>query len=390
MKRNKLLLLLVLLAAVATGAWAQTTVTEPAAAIFAIDTDGTTQDFGSVKADATAQKTFKITNSGNKPLFVTISNPADFTAEMTHNAADKNVYFTDALGWGDIHVYYWNNGPEWPGVAMTELYTNEYGQKVYYCELPDNVEGVIFHGNGNQTGDINEPLGKAYYTKYDNTVGTWSYNNCVPAGMSSVLTVTMNTATLGSKSGNINLSFDAKNATSFTIPCTGKTVTYYNVTMADGTEDADNWTITPKQGLSEGDQVTVTYTGTKRVKSVKAVKKVAGPVTYTELKGGEVLHVGDIITPTEQLQINGDMYLDPSFNPYTVIRANIIGETSITVTPADDGAYYVLMYKAYSDENEYLLAFKPLPVTNTSDGILVRYDGVSGNYKQYTFTVHEP
>ena len=213
------------------------------AAIFAIDTDGTTQDFGSVELDATAQKTFTITNSGNKSLYVTISNPEDFTAEMTHNA---NVYFTDALGWGDIHVYYWNNGPEWPGVAMTELYTNEYGQKVYCCELPADVEGIIFNGNGNQTVDItDEPIGKAYYTTDEKngnnyTVGTWSYDNCVPAGMSRVLTVTMNTATLGSKSGNITLSFDAKNATSFTIPCTGETVapaTKYDLTLADGSND---------------------------------------------------------------------------------------------------------------------------------------------------------
>ena len=222
--RQKVFSMLALLLMAVSGAWAQTyTATEPAAAIFAIDTDGTTQDFGSVEADATAQKTFTITNSGNKPLFVTISNPADFTAEMAPNAADKNVYFTDALGWGDIHVYYWPNGPEWPGAAMTELYTNELGQKVYCYELPADVEGVIFNGNGNWTGDItDEPIGKAYYTKDDNTVGTWSYDNCVPAGMSRVLTVTMNTATLGSKSGNITLSFDAKNATSFTIPCTGE------------------------------------------------------------------------------------------------------------------------------------------------------------------------
>ncbi len=249
--------------------------TEPAAAIFAIDTDGTTQDFGSVEADATAQKTFTITNSGNKSLFVTISNPADFTAEMTHND-NANVYFTDALGWGDIHVYYWPNGPEWPGAAMTELYTNELGQKVYCYELPADVEGVIFNGNGNWTGDItDEPIGKAYYTKDDNTVGTWSYNNCVPAGMSRVLTVTMNTATLGSKSGNITLSFDAKNATSFTIPCTGETVapvTNYNVTMAEGTEDSENWSITPATA-EEGQAITITYSGTKKVKSIKAVKK---------------------------------------------------------------------------------------------------------------------
>jgi hypothetical protein len=31
-----------------------------------------------------------------------------------------------------------------------------------------------------------------------------------------------------------------------------------------------------------------------------------------------------------------------------------------------------------------------LGVTSTSDGILVTYNGKSGSYKSYTFTVHEP
>ncbi len=50
--------------------------------------------------------------------------------------------------------------------------------------------------------------------------------------------------------------------------------TTYTVTLKDGTEDAGNWTISPKsEGLSENDQVTITYNGTKRVKNVTAVKK---------------------------------------------------------------------------------------------------------------------
>ncbi len=56
---------------------------------------------------------------------------------------------------------------------------------------------------------------------------------------------------------------------------TGAWAQGYTVTLKDGTEDADNWTIEPKEGLSENDQVTITYTGSKRVKSVTAVKKAA-------------------------------------------------------------------------------------------------------------------
>lgn len=226
---------------------------------FAINTDGSAQDFGSVKANATAEKTYTITNSGNKPLFVTISNPADFTAEMTHNAADKNVYFTDALNWGTPNIYYWPNGAEWPGKPMTELYTNDLGQKVYYYELPDDVEGIIFNGNGNQTVDItDEPIGKAYYTKDEKngnnyTVGTWSYNNCVPAGESSVLTVSMNTETPGDKSGDVELTFDALNATSFTIPCTG-TVKDPNLLEVDFEDNAmpENWQVGTNWAVASG------------------------------------------------------------------------------------------------------------------------------------------
>lgn len=57
----------------------------------------------------------------------------------------------------------------------------------------------------------------------------------------------------------------------------------YSVTLAEGTEDSDNWTISPAEA-AEGDKVTVTYSGEKKVKSVKAVKKAATiPVTAITL-----------------------------------------------------------------------------------------------------------
>ncbi len=57
---------------------------------------------------------------------------------------------------------------------------------------------------------------------------------------------------------------------------TGAMAQGYTVTLKGGTEDADKWTISPKsEGLSENEVVTVTYNGEKKVKSVKAVKKVA-------------------------------------------------------------------------------------------------------------------
>ena len=58
--------------------------------------------------------------------------------------------------------------------------------------------------------------------------------------------------------------------------------TGYSVTMAEGTEDGDKWTVKvgegkaqafPVEGLNGGETVTATYSGEKKVKSVKAVKK---------------------------------------------------------------------------------------------------------------------
>ena len=61
--------------------------------------------------------------------------------------------------------------------------------------------------------------------------------------------------------------------------------TTYKVSVKEGTEDATNWTITPAEatttGVAQGTEVTATYGGVKKVKSVKAVKKApAGPPSW--------------------------------------------------------------------------------------------------------------
>ena len=48
----------------------------------------------------------------------------------------------------------------------------------------------------------------------------------------------------------------------------------YSVTLADGIDDAANWTISPA-AAGAGETVTLTYAGTKTVKSIKVVKKEA-------------------------------------------------------------------------------------------------------------------
>ena len=177
--------------------------------------------------------------------------------------------------------------------------------------------------------------------------------------------------------------------------------TTYKVSVKEGTEDATNWQgkagtgeyqALPLEGVAAGTAVSVKYNGTKKVKSVKAKKKAAAPepVTYTNLQGGEVLHVGDIIeVPVgQEWSINNDFYFVPDNNPITVVRVNITGDLfDMTVTEAADGAYYVIKL------NNGSLKFtgsKKLPVTETSDGIYVTYNGIQGGNPSYTFSVHEP
>jgi hypothetical protein len=69
--------------------------------------------------------------------------------------------------------------------------------------------------------------------------------------------------------------------------------------VKEGTEDATNWTITPAEatttGVAAGTEVKATYGGTKKVKSVKAVKKaqawnLTAKLAYT---GGEIADFTD-------------------------------------------------------------------------------------------------
>lgn len=54
----------------------------------------------------------------------------------------------------------------------------------------------------------------------------------------------------------------------------------YAVTFAEGT-DPNEWTADPAAGVTKGQTVTVTYTGSKKVIGVKAEKKKAAPATIT-------------------------------------------------------------------------------------------------------------
>lgn len=78
----------------------------------------------------------------------------------------------------------------------------------------------------------------------------------------------------------------------------------YKVSVKEGTEDATSWTIAPAEatttGVAAGTTVTATYSGSKKVKSVKAVKKAPTGTTVdlSTLTGAYEAQDGDVLTGT--------------------------------------------------------------------------------------------
>jgi hypothetical protein len=76
-----------------------------------------------------------------------------YTESESGNKA-MTVYFDQPYDWmGDMYVYYWSGTNSsmvsWPGKPMTEI-----GGGLWYFDLPDGVEYVIFNDGSQQTCDI--------------------------------------------------------------------------------------------------------------------------------------------------------------------------------------------------------------------------------------------
>lgn len=110
---------------------------------------------------------------------------APVTEPTTTPSSTYTVKFTDSLNWdGTLYCYSWaedgTSTKSWPGVAMTYLNTNDYGQKVYSVEVPNTVDYIIFTNGSSQTIDIGfDGTSLNYYTEsqYDSKghayVGSW-------------------------------------------------------------------------------------------------------------------------------------------------------------------------------------------------------------------------
>lgn len=227
---------------------------KPAGANFAINTDGTSQSLGVAEVGGTLEKTFTITNSGTSPLTVTFAPTDDATVP-------NYVTFSDALSWGTAYVHYWggSTSTSWPGVAMTEIGTNDYGEKQFRAIVPTDATYVVFHNNnGTQTVDLSYSSStEGYYTINETQDGKYKAEKWnagpgwnVAAGGSRDFTVALSTATTGIKSGDVVLTFDALNATEFTIPVSG-------AVLPEGTETVDFNTAIPERWENESNGWTI-------------------------------------------------------------------------------------------------------------------------------------
>ena len=154
----------------------------------------------------------------------------------------------------------------------------------------------------------------------------------------------------------------------------------YAVTLAEGTEDADKWTIPAE--AEEGATVTATYSGTRKVKSVKAVKKntayAANEYNEGSWDGTKVVFTKQTAASEPTAVANSDAAVTWDAGWYTVSdNVTITGDVSLTADAhliLQDGATLTINGKLYpGNYNLYIYGqcegTGKLNITNSDDAI---------------------
>lgn len=354
--RKKFFSMLVLLAAVATGAWAQTET-------LLTTITATAKEQASYSTANVATVSFSYTTGGSSAYLAnwgwwgygwsaTVTAAEGYTITKCIFYDDANRTATDSEAPFVVETTEEDKTPRINGTPIDGGNNQSKGLKkieVYGYATP--VSGVTLSQDdavltvGGETLTLTATVAPANakdktvsWTTSNDAVATVDANGVVTAVSAGTATITA-TATNGTDDTS-----DDKTAT-----CTVTVTQNYKVTLADGTEDSGNWTISPANP-QPGDVVTITYGGTKKVKSVKAVKKAAViKVTIITLNKTETtINVGS----TETLSVTA---IDPSNatdKTYTwnsdntavatvdadgVVTAKAAGTANITAT-ANDGS----------------------------------------------------
>jgi len=354
--RKKFFSMLVLLAAVATGAMAQTET-------LLTTITATAKEQASYSTANVATVSFSYTAGGSSAYLAnwgwwgygwsaTVTAAEGYTITKCIFYDDANRTATDSEAPFVVETTEEDKTPRINGTPIDGGNNQSKGLKkieVYGYATP--VSGVTLSQNdavltvGGETLTLTATVAPA--NAKDKTV-TWTTSN------DAVATVDANGVVTAVSAGTATITATATNGTDDTsddktATCTVTVTQNYKVTLADGTEDSGNWTISPANP-QPGDVVTITYGGTKKVKSVKAVKKAAViKVTIITLNKTETtINVGS----TETLSVTA---IDPSNatdKTYTwnsdntavatvdadgVVTAKAAGTANITAT-ANDGS----------------------------------------------------
>lgn len=105
-----------------------------------------------------------------------VTDPPVTDPPVTDPPVSGQVKFTDNQGWGTVYAYFWSDsqtdlGGTWPGVQMTWLETNEFGQDVYVVDIPAGATSVVFNNNSDKTVDITLSGAEGYWTDGTRTDG---------------------------------------------------------------------------------------------------------------------------------------------------------------------------------------------------------------------------
>lgn len=354
--RKNFFSMLVLLAAVATGAWAQTET-------LLTTITATAKEQASYSTANVATVSFSYTAGGSSAYLAnwgwwgygwsaTVTAAEGYTITKCIFYDDANRTATDSEAPFVVETTEEDKTPRINGTPIDGGNNQSKGLKkieVYGYATP--VSGVTLSQNdavltvGGETLTLTATVAPA--NAKDKTV-TWTTSN------DAVATVDANGVVTAVSAGTATITATATNGTDDTsddktATCTVTVTQNYKVTLADGTEDSGNWTISPANP-QPGDVVTITYGGTKKVKSVKAAKKAAViKVTIITLNKTETtINVGS----TETLSVTA---IDPSNatdKTYTwnsdntavatvdadgVVTAKAAGTANITAT-ANDGS----------------------------------------------------
>ena len=98
----------------------------------------------------------------------------------------RKVTFTNSHRWSgmNLYCYYWSDENQsmttWPGVAMTNIGTNDFGEICYNFDVPEGATYIIFTNGSSQTVDIPYPGGEMKFYPLTETdsqghfkVNTW-------------------------------------------------------------------------------------------------------------------------------------------------------------------------------------------------------------------------